>query len=63
MIAWLQLHWQPFLVCVIGVLTVIQEVLALLGHGSGAISAIISFLQQFSAPASAPPASPPPASK
>lgn len=58
-------HWQPIVIAIIGLLTVIQEILSLMGHGSGAITAVISFLNQISGEASpsapiVPPSSPTP---
>lgn len=54
-------HWQQIIIMLIGVMTAIQEVLALMGHGSGAITSIISFLTQVQAELGAPPSMPPPA--
>ena len=55
-------NWKGILLGLVTALTLIQEILSLMGHGSGALTSVISFLNQLSQSpaATAVPSQPPP---
>lgn len=40
-------NWKGILIGLVTALTLIQEILSLMGHGSGALTSIISFVNSF----------------